>query len=262
MFSRFNNLNNRIILSTSMVLIGLLLLLVININHAINSFAQNELEKSLKVLQDNINSSLATPLFSQDFATIQDHLSALKERQPNLIFMHVKDMFNHEAGSFGKNALKEYQTLNPESDHQVQMIDIFLEGEKVGSAQYFIQQEPYETLREKLDHNVLFLILLAITLSITLISLITNLLTKGLDRLSESSKRIASGDYHTPVKTSSSGDIGKLSETFEEMRSAVLQREQDLELEQNRLTSLLNTMTLGSCLKPQITKLNTTIMVF
>lgn len=237
-----NTLTNRISISISLVLVCLLVFLLLGVNSAVNDYAKVDKQRMASELQDLLNTTLATPLFIQDFASVQDILNQIRSKQPNLLYLQVTDGFEYKAGSFGQQALQTYLQDNPKADKVIQPVEIKLEGETVGYAHFYFKLEFYKTLKNNLDNQILLFIVLAMMISIGLTTVITRFLTKGLKTLRQSSQRIAEGDYQTPVSQTTSGDIGELAKTIEQMRLSVLHRSHELEAEQARLFSLLNTL--------------------
>ncbi|MGD2217677.1 MAG: HAMP domain-containing sensor histidine kinase [Gemmatimonadales bacterium] len=86
--------------------------------------------------------------------------------------------------------------------------------------------EPLERLRAQMISFAL-IALAAIALAAAILS---RGLTRALEQLSGAARRIGQGEYAEPVPTGAAGEVGHLARTLEEMRVAIIRREEELRL--------------------------------
>ncbi|MEA1990091.1 MAG: EAL domain-containing protein [Pseudomonadota bacterium] len=242
---RFKSLSSRVIANLLAVLGGLFLFLSINLTALLDDFSQTEQNRNIAQIDDFLNASLAPLLFAQDFASAQHFLNELEKKHPEILHIKVQDTFGHTAAHIDQHTHSTPKESHAELIRLSKSIDLSLANEKVGSVEYTFKFDQYETLKQQLQTKIIISIVLAILMVFLLVTLIMRHLTKELKNLTIASKAISQGNDTSNLPVAREDEIGQLTNSFNEMKKAIKDRTFELKLEQNRLSSLLNTMNLG-----------------
>ncbi|BBP44789.1 hypothetical protein THMIRHAS_01620 [Thiosulfatimonas sediminis] len=237
---RFSGLSNRINMAISGSLLLLLLLLIMNINDSISHFSEKEKHNIHQQFSEFLNISLAPLVFTQDYANLNSQLAQIAANHPELSSIEVRDAALNLVAA--QHQITEKQADSKSFNDKVSLI---IAGETVGTIDYQLSFKQYAVLKKELREEMIVLTTLAIILTILLTSLLMNLLTKELHQLKAASQKMLRGDYQTPVPKLGENEIGILGQSFEALRQSIEQRSLLVELEQNRLHSLLDTMNVG-----------------
>ncbi|MBO1924648.1 EAL domain-containing protein [Thiomicrorhabdus sp. 6S3-12] len=238
----FVSLANRINISIAAVLSLLLFLLILNINDSITSFSNKEQKNVREQFSEFLNSALAPLLFNQDYASLVERMNQLIKDHPGLDHIEVLNIDNRRIAhvdNLGKD------TQEPHNGTQFAQIELRLADELVGHLVYSLSLQQYGKLKQELRQEMVFLTTLAILLTIILTTLLMGFLTKGLRKLTHASQKMLNGDYQSPIPFLGHDEIGRLGQSFDELRESIQRRTHLLELEQSRMESLLNTMNVG-----------------
>jgi len=242
---RFKSLSNRVIASILLVLAGLFMLLSLNLTTLLDDFSQTEENRNITQIDDFLNASLAPLLFAQDFASAQHFVKELEKKHPEILHIRVRDSFGHTAAHIDQHTISTPKKSHSELIRLSKTIDLSLADEKVGSVEYTFKFDQYQTLKQQLQTEIIISIVLAILVAFLLVSIIMRHLTKELKNLTIASQEISQGNDTTNLPITRDDEVGQLTHSFNDMRQAIQDRTFELQLEQNRLSSLLNTMNLG-----------------
>lgn len=236
----FSSLSNQINLAIGTTLTLLLFLLVLNINDSITHFSKKEQGNIQEQFTEFLNLSLAPLVFTQDYANLNSQLQQIIESHPELSAIEVRDATQKVISR------QEHQHTTSDIGEQTQHhLVLKIADEVVGTIDYQMNFSQYELLKKELREEMVLLTTLAIVLTILLTSLLMSFLTKGLRQLNTSSQKMLQGDYQTPVPKLGEDEIGRLGQSFEALRQSIKHRTNLIQLEQNRLHSLLDTMNVG-----------------
>jgi signal transduction histidine kinase len=86
--------------------------------------------------------------------------------------------------------------------------------------------EPLELLRAQM----ITFALVALAAIVLAAAILSRGLTRELEQLSGAARRIGEGEYEEPVPTGAAGEVGQLARALEEMRVAIIRREEELRL--------------------------------
>jgi diguanylate cyclase (GGDEF)-like protein len=235
-----SSLSNQINVAIGSSLAFLLFLLILNINDSISNFSDQERNNIQQQFAEFLNISLAPLVFTQDYANLTSQLEQIADNHPELQHIEVRDAAQNIVGQQDPVKIKTTDE-NTFSEHVLLKIG----DEVVGSIQYQLSFNQYALLKKSLREEMIVLTTLAIFLTILLTSLLMSFLTKGLLKLNTASQKMLRGDYLTPVPKLGDNEIGDLGQSFEALRQSIQHRTNLIELEQNRLHSLLDTMNVG-----------------
>lgn len=241
----FKSLSSRVIASIIAVLGGLFLLLTINLTSSLNDFSHTEEKRNITQINDFLNAALGPLLFSQDFASAQHLVEQLEKKHPEIQHIKVTDTFGHTAAHIDRTPDLTLKEAHAELIRLSKTTDLTLAGEKVGSVEYTFKFDRYQVLKQKLQTEIIISIVIAILAAFLLVSLIMRYLTKELKNLTTASQAISQGLVTANLFVTRDDEVGQLTHSFNNMRQAIQERTSELQLEQNRLSSLLNTMHLG-----------------
>jgi signal transduction histidine kinase len=182
----------------------------------------NALEKRLDNALQLAYISLPTPLWNLDNTIVDDFIEALFHDEA-MVYAEVtwgQEVIAKRVRQ--KNHNKEIQYLMDSSRFIYKFIDIFYEGNKVGTVRLVMSRE---SVKYQIAVSVLGIIALVILIifAITITSLIITrrYITKPLLKLQSAASSIAQGNLGTVIEQDSQDEIGVLAQNLDVMRDSL-----------------------------------------
>ncbi|MDL2301932.1 HAMP domain-containing histidine kinase [Lachnospiraceae bacterium OttesenSCG-928-D06] len=152
-------------------------------------------------------------------------------RQPTRSRLEIGDAFLEMMSVLDKNNTYGYQIMKVDDSYYLLTIclsncdgEIYYLGIQKDIS--FVYQE-----RQILLNQYRILLLLLLSLGAVLIFLLAKYITKPIKQLTQTTQKIAAGDYHLRVEITSKDEIGELSKSFNQMTDNLLNRMKEKELE-------------------------------
>lgn len=227
------------ILSASLAIeIVMLILLLASSSAVSNSRMETLFQLRLNEVDKLFNASLSGPLASQDLATLQDVLDALRNEKGISYLAVINNRGQRVAASgLAANAPlparmaklvigKRFDTALP----------LTLANANYGTLHYGVETALLAEAQQTLLSRGAVIAGLEVLLSAIALSLISLLLTRRLVSLSEAAEAIASGDLSTRVPVGDQDEVGRLAHSFNTMADALSARMLALEASEEKFS--------------------------
>lgn len=227
------------ILSASLAIeIVMLILLLASSSAVSNSRMEALFQLRLNEVDKLFNASLSGPLASQDLATLQDVLDALRNEKGISYLAVVNNRGQRVAASgLAANAPlparmaklvigKRFDTALP----------LTLANANYGTLHYGVETALLAEAQQTLLSRGAVIAGLEVLLSAIALSLISLLLTRRLVSLSDAAEAIASGDLSTRVPVGDQDEVGRLAHSFNTMADALSARMLALEASEEKFS--------------------------
>lgn len=261
------SLRLKLVLASVVVEVLMLSLLVTNSLRLIENSLVEQARLRLEEVTPLLNTSLAVPLAQRDYATLQEILKESRRRN-GIEYLVLFDRDNRIVASTGwdrNRPLPEIDQKLSDAERGDHIFDaqtnIYFAGQTYGMLRYGVALDFLIDAKSHLLHQSLFIALGEVLLSVLLLAILGYWLTRHLQMLAAASEAVAKGDFDVNLPVKTQDEVGKLTQTFNTMTSAIRKRIQDLseskekqrlflmqaQQERARLVSLLSEMNLGVC---------------
>ncbi|CAA6603553.1 putative Histidine kinase [Rhodospirillaceae bacterium LM-1] len=227
------------ILSASLAIEVLMLLLLLASTSAVSN---SRLEALFHLRLDEVgklfNASLSGPLASQDLATLQDVLDALRNEEAISYLVLVNNRGQRVAASGWAESKELPQPMaKPVIGKRFDAsLPITLAASHYGTLHYGVETALLAEAQQTLLARGALIAGLEVLLSAIALSLISLLLTRRLVRLSEAAETIAKGDLSIRVPVGDKDEVGKLAVSFNAMADALYARMRALALSEEKFS--------------------------
>jgi PAS domain S-box-containing protein len=215
------------ILSASLAVeVVMLVLLLASTSTVSNSRLETLFHQRLVEVGKLFNASLSGPLASQDLATLQDVLDALRDEKA-ISYLVVENNRGQRVAASGWAA----QTPLPETEAEPEVgqrydavLPLTLGGARYGTLHYGVETSLLAEAQKTLLTRGAVIAALEVLLSAMALSIFSLFLTRRLVRLSEAAEAIAAGDLSTRVVVDSQDEVGRLAASFNAMADTLYSR--------------------------------------
>ena len=202
-----------------------------------------------------LEAALITPLLQEDIVTVQSVLK-LAGRAPGVVYLGVMDHSDIVLGSVGwpKGVVfpepnqSAAESLMPFEGRLDAVIPLAIDGQDLGHVHVGLSLRHIVQARNELLWQAGLIALLAIAMTVLTLSILGQILTRRLTRLTEASELIARGEFAFDPLGEGEDDVGRMGVAFNTMAQALRQRVADIEYANALLTheKELLQVTLGS----------------
>lgn len=207
----------------------------IGVNDVVDDFITTQKAADNKHFEELFVASVAPSLFSEDYGAIQRFLYDLKKNNSELIYIEIRDIDQRKIASIGK--LFSASSIDDGGDRSLDVINLQLSGEKIGTALYAATDADYESLVSSLFSTLIFLIVILGVLGLVIAFFATRYFTRGLSKLHEASTQLTSGIVPEIELSDAKDEIGDLTRNFKSMVHAISQRTNLLIAKEQELSS-------------------------
>ena len=216
------SLRFKLVLASVAVEAVMLTVLVWNSTRITGNALQEVFQDRINTLVPMLNVSLASPLAQRDFATLDERLDNIVNRE-SLMYVEVRDELGKVVGRQG--AVPEIEQLDTSfevPDHVYdQAVNITLASRAIGRARYGLNVGLLKKTVTGLRNQGMLLASIEIVLTIVLLAALGYLLTRHLQTLAQTARALASGDYSVRVPVIGTDEVADTARAFNAMAATV-----------------------------------------
>ncbi len=183
-----------------------------------------------------LEAALISPLLQEDVATVQN-VVRLAAKAPGVVYLGVQDQSGVVLASQGWPKDKGFPPPRMNFDESIRAlggrldaaIPLSIEGQNLGQVHIGLSLNHIMQARTELLWQAGLIAALAIAMTLVILSLLGQLLTRRLTRLTEASASIARGEFVFPPLSEGADDVGRMGAAFNAMAQALQQRVEDVE---------------------------------
>lgn len=229
------SLRFKLVAFSVIVEIIMLALLVTNSIRLIENSQINLAKLRLIEVEQLINTALSSPLVEKDYARLQEILDNSRHDE-GIVYLVLYDDANKIVASSGwdkKIPLPIVETdiaidTNNDPRRFDSKLPIQIAGLNYGTLYFGISKDFLLEAKENLLQDSVIIATIEVILSIIILTLLGFWLTRHLVKLTHASAKISEGNYDINLQVKSHDEIGKLTETFNFMTTAIRTRIKEL----------------------------------
>ncbi|QTA82970.1 Methyl-accepting chemotaxis protein signailling domain-containing protein, HAMP-domain-containing [Desulfonema limicola] len=217
-----NSIQTRLGLSFISIITSILIIAGAYQFYEIQSSSIKELNSFLESTSDKLAESLVYPIWNMDTEVIQKTIaSAMLEKR--IFAILVKE--SNETLMEGKRRNEDWELVDVEQDftgnYIVKKKDIEKDGNKLGIIEIYVTKR-FMTAKLKYEtYKIIITILIMDILALVLMWFITLSITKPVVSIVDTANAIAKGDFGKEIKIHQKDEIGKLADSFRNMKGTI-----------------------------------------
>ena len=240
----------KLVLSAALIATSMLLLLIANNVRLQDELIDKHRQHDISEIPKLLNLSLANNLFKRNYAGTQVTLNELQSSPDTkftyLLVIDERGMPFAQAGSVDFKALPAVQS-KPDRNELIfhGALPLHIGAQQVGTLRYGLDFSGlFNARKEALRQSALIAI---VTVALTIASLVYfgRLLTRNMERLMQTARRISAGNYDEKAEVASEDEIGQLASDINEMSRAISSQIDALKKSEARFRQALDNMLEG-----------------
>ncbi|MBI3774298.1 MAG: PAS domain S-box protein [Gammaproteobacteria bacterium] len=212
----------KLVLASTAVEIVMLGVLVWNSTRIADEAISRSFEKRAEMLAPLLNASIAPALAQRDFATLDDLLEKIVQRE-TIVYIEVRDALNRAVSAQGPVPPGDALDVSARRGDGIfdQVLDVKLGGSRIGHIRFGVNVSLLDVTVDQLRWQGLSIAALEVILTFLFLTLLGYLLTRHLRMLSDAARNMEQGDYEIMLPVGGSDEVADTAHAFNTMARAV-----------------------------------------